>query len=368
MKELANGAVVAQYFMLDDHVDILLTTPDAVVEEQSPIKREELTRQIFAFRKTLSNPNQDPLAQSNALYQLLVQPIAADLRAAGAKTLMLSLDDTLRYLPFAALHDGKNYLIENLSIVMETEAVRDKLAQLPKDNWKVWGMGVTKGGADYPPLPNVALELNDITGSKGVLNGKIFLDKDFTESSLRDGLDQGYPIIHIASHFAFSPGSVDNSFLLLGDGSRLSLGQIKTQLNFSGVELLTLSACETALGDAGAEHHGVEVESLGALAQQAGAKAVLASLWPVADDSTALLMRELYKSHKEDHLTKGEALRHAQLALLRGTAHFDAATQAKRGLTRVDATQPVGNFKPDSRVPFAHPFYWAPFILMGNWL
>jgi CHAT domain-containing protein/tetratricopeptide (TPR) repeat protein len=368
LKELGRGAVVAQYFMLDDHVDILLTTPDAVVEQQSPIKREELTRQIFAFRNTLSSPDRDPLPQAKALYQLLVQPIAAELRAAGAKTLMLSLDDTLRYLPFAALHDGKSYLIENLSIVMETEAVRDKLAKQPKDNWTVWGMGVTKGGADYPALPNVAVELNDITGSKGILNGKIFLDKDFTESSLRDGLDQGYPIIHIASHFAFEPGSMDDSFLLLGDGSRLSLGQIKTKLNFGGVELLTLSACETALGDTGAEHRGVEVESLGALAQEAGAKAVLATLWPVADDSTALLMRDLYQAHKEYHLTKGEALRHAQLALLRGTAQSDAATKERRGLTREDATQPVGNFKADPRAPFAHPFYWAPFILMGNWL
>ncbi len=132
---------------------------------------------------------------------MLVGPIGDDLHQAGAKTLMLSLDDTLRYLPFAALHDGKRYLIESLSVVMVTEAVRDKLAQLPNAKWSVWGLGVTRGGEGYAPLPYVGAELNGITGQKGILTGKVMLDKQFDEGSLRDGLDQGYPIIHIASHF-----------------------------------------------------------------------------------------------------------------------------------------------------------------------
>ena len=185
---------------------------------------------------------------------------------------------------------------------------------------------------------------------------------------MRDGLDQSYPIIHIASHFQFTPGSLDDSFLLLGDGNRLSLGQIKTRLNFNSVELLTLSACETALGDDGVEHHGIEVEGLGAIAQQAGAKAVLATLWPVADGSTALLMRSLYQAHKHDHLDKAESLQRAQLALLRGTVRADAMVQAQRGLARMPAAAATAGFHPDPKAPYAHPFYWAPFILMGNWL
>ena len=368
LKEMGHDAVLAQYFILDDHVEILLTTPHAVVARQAPIKRQDLNEKIAAYRKTLSSPNQDPLPQAKALYQLLVGPIADDLHQAGAKTLMLSLDDTLRYLPFAALHDDKGYLIESMSVVMVTEAVRDKLAASPNAKWSVWGLGVTRGGDGYAPLPYVGAELNGITGDKGILVGKVMLDKQFNEGSLRDGLDQGYPIIHIASHFQFTPGSMDDSFLLLGDGSRMTLAQIKTRLNFNSVELLTLSACETALGDDSVAHHGVEVEGLGAIAQQAGAKAVLATLWPVADGSTALLMRALYQAHKNDHLDKADALRDAQLALLRGTAHSDAAGKAERGLTRVDGPPPaVGSFTPDPHAPFAHPFFWAPFILMGNW-
>ena len=127
---------------------------------------------------------------------------------------------------------------------------------------------------------------------------------------------------------------MDESFLLLGDGSRMTLAQIKTKLNFNSVELLTLSACETALGDDSASHHGVEVEGLGAIAQQAGAKAVLATLWPVADGSTAALMRAMYQAHKNDHADKADALRDAQLALLHGTVHADDTGKADRGLAR----------------------------------
>jgi CHAT domain-containing protein len=147
----------------------------------------------------------------------------------------------------------------------------------------------------------------------------------------------------------------------------MTLAQIKTKLNFNSVELLTLSACETALGDDSVAHHGVEVEGLGAIAQQAGAKAVLATLWPVADSSTALLMRVLYQAHKNDHVDKADALKEAQLALLRGTAHSDSTGKAERGLARVDGAAVAASFTADPRAPFAHPFFWAPFILMGNW-
>ena len=367
LKTMGHDAVLAQYFILDDHVEILLTTPYTVLARQAPITRRDLNEKIGAYRKTLSSPSEDPLPQAKTLYQLLVGPIAEDLHQAGAKTLMLSLDDTLRYLPFAALHDDKGYLIESMSVVMVTEAVRDKLAQLPNAKWSVWGLGVTRGGDGYSPLPYVGAELNGITGQKGILAGKVMLDKQFDEGSLRDGLDQGYPIIHIASHFQFTPGSMDDSFLLLGDGSRMTLAQIKRKLNFNSVELLTLSACETALGDESVAHHGVEVEGLGAIAQQAGAKAVLATLWAVADGSTALLMRALYQAHKSDHLDKADALRSAQLSVLRGTVHADSAGKAARGLTRVDSAPAVGTYTADPRAPFAHPFFWAPFILMGNW-
>jgi CHAT domain-containing protein len=368
LKEMGHDAVLAQYFILDDKVQILLTTPSAVVAREVPIKRSALNEQIMRYRQTLSSPAQDPIPQADALYSLLIGPIAGDLRQAAAKVLMLSLDDTLRYLPFAALHGDSGYLIENFSIAIVNEAVRDKLANPPGAKWSVWALGVTKAHPGAEPLPWAGIELNDIAGPKGILNGKVMLDSAFSEAALRDGLDQAYPIIHVASHFRFAPGSMDESVLLLGDGSLMTLAQIKNNLNFNGVELLTLSACETAVGDDGVAHHGIEVEGLGAIAQQAGAKAVLATLWSVADSSTALLMRTLYAAHRDDHVTKAEALRYSQLALLHGSVRADPAQQGTRGLKRIATPATGGSFKADPNAPFAHPYFWAPFILMGNWL
>ena len=368
LKDMGHDAAVAQYIILEDKVAILLTTPDGAGVRDSKIKRQDLNELIRNFRKILSNPNQDPRPQAQALYQLLMAPIAEDLKQAGTKTLMLDLDDVLRYVPFAALYDGKSYLIENLSLVMVTEAVRDKLGKIPTKDWTVWGLGITRAGPDYDALPYADVELNGITGQHGILEGKVLLDKAFTEDSLRNGLERSYPVIHIASHFLFTSGSMDDSFLLLGDGSHMTLANIKTKLDFNQVELLSLSACETAVGDDSTSNHGAEVEGLGAIAQQGGAKAVLASLWPVADASTAALMRALYQAHKVDHKDKADALQQAQLALLRGTAVVDEDSKAQRGLTRHGSTAADSNFKADPGAPFAHPYYWAPFILMGNWL
>jgi CHAT domain-containing protein len=368
LKKMGHGAVVLQYYIMDDNVKILMTTPDIAIARESKIARADLNAQILNFRKTLGNPSQDPTPQAQALYKILIAPVADDLHQAGAKTLMLSLDDTLRYVPFAALHDGKNYLVENFSVVMMTEAVRDKISDTPVANWTVWGLGVTKGGDGYDELPNVGLELNSITGQRGILSGQVLLDKSFTESALRAGIAQAYPIIHIASHFQFTPGSMEDSFLLLGDGSHMSLADIKTKLNFNGVEMLTLSACQTAVGDDSSSHHGVEVEGLGAIAQQSGAKSVLATLWPVADGSTALLMSTLYKEHKDVHLDKADSLRQAQLVLLKGSAKADPNAKSVRGLGRVSVAQGPATFTTDPARPYAHPYYWAPFILMGNWL
>ena len=147
---------------------------------------------------------------------------------------------------------------------------------------------------------------------------------------------RNFPLMHVASHFRFSPGTEVNSFLLLGDGEHLTLGDIRTQnYRFDNVDLLTLSACDTGLGG-GRDEQGKEIEGFGVIAQQQGAKAVLATLWPVVDESTATLMADMYRRRQSDSLTKIEALRQSQLALM-------------------------------LRTKYSHPYYWAPFILMGNW-
>jgi CHAT domain-containing protein len=203
----------------------------------------------------------------------------------------------------------------------------------------------------------------------GVLPGDIYLDKDFTQARFHDVLDRAYPVIHIASHFQFIPGTESQSFLLLGDGKELTLAELRTGgWKFGSVDMMTLSACNTALGGDRSEN-GNEIEGFGALAQRQGAKGVLATLWPVADQSTAMLMQSLYRLRQEKGLTKADALREAQLMLISGKHAHPIALGimpivSSAGTGAVDAP----TYKLEPAKPYAHPFYWAPFILMGNWL
>jgi CHAT domain-containing protein len=179
---------------------------------------------------------------------------------------------------------------------------------------------------------------------------------------------KGYPVVHIASHFRFQPGNEMQSYLLLGDGGHLSLAELKTSANlFGGVQLLTLSACDTGMGD------GTEVEGFGALAERQGAEAVIASLWPVADSSTKVLMQEFYRIRESSPgKTKLEALREAQLELLGRSAKQTQRAEPVRALIHEHAEGKLAvgapRFRVDPRAPYAHPYYWAPFFLMGNWL
>jgi CHAT domain-containing protein len=207
--------------------------------------------------------------------------------------------------------------------------------------------------------------------AQGVVPGTLQLDEAFTVQTLQETLYRGYPLVHIASHFQLQPGDDTASFLLLGDGQHLPLAELKTWPQpFQGVDLLTLSACNTAVG--GAE--GKEVESFAVLAQRQGAKAVLATLWPVADASTTTLMHLFYWLREtQPGLPKVEALRQAQLALLRGTGPPGAGTKdtpqhlMQGPDTSGNSHRPLPPVVLDGQAPYAHPFYWAPFLLIGNW-
>ena len=196
--------------------------------------------------------------------------------------------------------------------------------------------------------------------SRGVLEGKIYLNSDFTWKAMKKGLEEGYPLVHIASHFNMAPGNDTMSFLLLGDGGHLTMDEVRrSQDLFKDVDLLTLSACNTAMGNIG--ENGREVECFGVLAQQQGAKAIVATLWPVADESTSWLMREFYRK-RTGGMPKAEALRQAQVGLLKGDIKADRQKQPRRG-----GSTELERYEYDPDAPFAHPFFWAPYILIGNW-
>jgi CHAT domain-containing protein/Tfp pilus assembly protein PilF len=346
LRELPAGTVAIYTLVGEDKFRAILRTPDTQKAYEYPIKAADLNRRVLAFRQAVKDPHLDPRPLAQDLYKIIVGPMAEDLRQAQAQTLMWSLDGVLRYLPLAALYDGKRYLIERYRVSVITLAGNARLTDKPDRVWKGAGFGVTKAYEGLPPLPLVSAELSGIIATKpgdaGVLAGEIKLNGAFTQQALRDTLRKGYAVVHIASHFKFQAGNEMQSYLLLGDGGHLSLAELKASANlFAGVRLLTLSACNTGMGD------GTEVEGFGALAQRQGAQAVIASLWPVADSSTKVLMQKFYRIREASPgKTKLEALREAQLALL--------GTSVKR---------PAG-----AESPYAHPYYWASFFLMGNWL
>ena len=371
---LGHGAVLLQYLVTDKRIHIILATPQSLLSRSVEISSKELHRKIAEFRRVLENPALDPRPLSRSLYELLIAPVAEDLKQANAQTLMLSLDGSLRYLPLGVLYDGKSYLAERYPLVMYTEVAKDKLREKPEALWKVAGFGITDKIGEFPPLPSVRQELEGIVRmdsrkmSGGVLPGNIYLNKDFTQVRLKDVLDRDYSVLHIASHFKFIPGTVTQSFLLLGDGGQLSLEKLRTDgWKFGSVDMMTLSACETALGG-GEDENGREIEGFGALVQRQGAKSVLATLWKVADKSTAVLMESLYRLRQERGLNKADALREAQLVLISGKHPRQpiAVQKEEDGKPLNIANAPP--YIPDPAKPYAHPYFWAPFILMGNWL
>lgn len=375
LKALGNGAVVVHYLVADDKLVIILTTPETQVAREAAVSSTALNRMIADARRDLLCPLNDPRPALKKLYEAVFSPISHDLEQARAETLLLSLDGALRYIPFYCLYDGDKYLIERYTAVVFTPASRDKLRIPPTASWKIAGFGVAgKVNEKFTALPSVRYELNGIIRKegdeeKGILPGTVQIDRDFTLEAMRNALESDFPVIHIASHFVFNPTDKE-SFLLLGDGSELTLDKIKHQgFRFDDVDLLTLSACETGLGST--EANGREIEGFGTMAQRNGAKGVIATLWSVADRSTGLLMRRMYEIHMKNGVNKAEALRQAQLELLRGEeAKFSRADEIpdERGMRERYCARRSGPPFENPTAPYAHPFFWAPFILMGNYL
>ena len=344
---LGHGAVTLHYVMGETKLRMILTTPTIQIARESAISSKELNHKVQEFHALLSDPKSNPLPLAQELYKLLIGPIVEDLKQSQSQTLMVSLDGAMRYIPLAALHDGNHYVIEDYRIANYTEAAKDKLKDIPQIQWRVAGLGLTRKVEGFYALPSVKQEIEGIVkaGNRGVLPGEAHFDFDFTANQLRDALDKSYPVLHIASHFVFKPGNESNSFLLLGDGKQLTLRDLKDDdFRFRDVDLITLSACETAVGG-GNDANGLEIEGFGALAQKQGAKSVIATLWSVADKSTGILMQNLYRIREQTKgITKVESLREAQLGFINGLV------------------------KSPPEYSYTHPFFWAPFILMGNWL
>ncbi len=347
--ELGKGTALLQFLAVQQQVRMILTTEHQQITQKIKLSRSQLNRQLLEFHALLQDPTQDPLPVAQSLYQALLAPLEASLQAAQIQVLMLAPDGPLHYIPLSALHDGEQYVAQRYALVRYTAAAQHTLLEKPHPQWQAVGLGLSLAIEGFSPLPSVERELNGIikgkaSDSSGILQGRVLLNEDFNQANLQAALLQKWPVLHIASHFVFEPGTEQASFLLLGNGDRLSLAQVRANYRFDHLDLLTLSACDTAVGATG----GQEIEGFGALAQHQGAKGVLATLWPVNDDSTGLFMQQFYQHRVTHNLTKAAAVQAAQAA-------FIQAAQANT------AGQALPYF-------YQHPYYWAAFILLGNWL
>jgi CHAT domain-containing protein/tetratricopeptide (TPR) repeat protein len=375
VEDLGAGTVAVYTLVLDDKCVLMVITPATRVAREMPVSKSELHRKVFAFQSALSGheSDEDIRTKGQELYKILVAPIEEDLKGAQAKTIVWSLDDVLRYVPMAALYDGKQYLVERYASVVITTASIGNLKDQPHvSNWRGVAMGVSKDYDGLGVLKAVPDELDSVVrsdatvGSHGPVTGTILLDDSFTEKSMESALEKHPPLVHIASHYVYEPGNDNNSYLLLGgkdtggQGFRLTLADLRDdqRLDFKGIELLTLSGCETALGGS-KDSDGREIDALGVTAQKKGAKAVVATLWQVDDTSVGLLMANFYKLWiTTTGITKVEALQQAQLAILHGTAGSSGAPESSSANASKQQSE---------NSQYANPYYWAPFILIGNW-
>jgi CHAT domain-containing protein/Tfp pilus assembly protein PilF len=368
---------ILHFLAYKGQISVIVTTPTSQTVIQSPtFDEKEFNKMIYDYRDgieklaQLSNNSTssstaaskiDALSRQkrdieNKLYNLIFQPVHQYLKQYGAVNLLVSLDGVLRYIPLGTLFDGQHYLVQQCRIVRFNPSSLKYIDEKPVIGNKILGMGASKGGKGFKPLPHAGQEIRAIVhdrekGCTGLINGNALIDNYFTKETMINRLKTAsYPLVHIASHFKFSPGNETNNQLLLGDGTTMSLSDIRKEGKiFHGVNLLVLSACQTGMGE-----NGEEIDGFGRLARQCGADSVIASLWSVDDESTKELMVKFYRLLKEGKISsKIEALRLAQLEL--------AGLEDLINKSKADAPAASAGKK-----DYSNPYYWAPFIMMGN--
>ena len=350
-----------------DFLRLLLITPDGqfVIKQIRGANRERLTQRIEEFEKALVRfENQEDgdrrkkmffeyLPSARILYQWLFKPLDPVLEAEKIDTLLLCTGPNLRSLPFAALHDGEKFVIEKYQIARIPAFNLTDITYEADSEKDILAMGASEFSED-DPLAGVEVELNTIVPK--LWSGRKIMNQQFTIKNFQQAHQQGnFDVIHIASHAKFNAGSPEDSYIQFSD-RKLTLEEFADLgLELPPVDLLVLSACETALGNESAEF------GFAGLAMQAGVKSALASLWSVGDVGTVMLMSEFYSQLKFTTI-KAEALRKAQMKMLQRKVFVEGTTI--RGLA-VEVNLPDTMSQTEPR-DFSHPCYWAGFTIIGS--
>ncbi|TAF11265.1 MAG: CHAT domain-containing protein [Nostocales cyanobacterium] len=340
---------------------IVVTGTGSPIRKRIPdITKAEVLKVAREFRDQISGPQfrtrKSYLQPAQKLYSWIIKPIEADLQRQEIKNLVFLPDVGLRSTPIAALHDGKEFLVEKYSIgLMPSLSLTNTLYTDIKQS-QVLAMGVSLSTQGQEPLPAVPVELTTLVNK--LWSGKLLLNQQATLENLKSlRRQQPFGIIHLATHADFLSGSVDNSYIQLWE-NKLRLNQIRELgLNNPQVEMLVLSACRSALGNKEAEI------GFAGLAVLAGVKTSVASLWAVGDTGTAALMTKFYESLKTAPI-RAEALRQAQVAMAKGQIYLKNGKL--QGLEEVGGLVLPAQSVPQSDESLSHPYYWAAFTMVGN--
>ncbi len=331
------ATAVVYPIVLSDRLEVIIKLPGQpnLLHYATAIAQSEVERTIDVLRRDLlrSFTLREVQSQSQKLYDWMLKPAREALTANRVETLVFVLDGSLRNIPMATLYDGQQYLLQQYSIALAPGLQLVDPKPLERRQLRALLAGLSEARDGFTPLKFVNDEVNQIAAA---LPGEALLNQQFTERAFQQRLETApFSIVHIATHGQFS--SDPNQTFILAWDNRINVNELNRLLRTRGedrpeaVELLVLSACQTATGDRRA------ALGLAGVAVRAGARSTLASLWNLDDETTAFVMNQFYRQLLTGDVTKSEALRRAQLALLNQSS-------------------------------YRHPRYWAPYVLLGNWL
>jgi CHAT domain-containing protein len=336
LNQIPNGTVLLYPFILGDRLEIILFAPNNLpIRRNVKIPQDQLETIISDFRVgLLDDSSLDFKEPSIQLYDLLIKPIETELAQFNAKTILYAPDGQLRYIPIAALYDGKQLLVEKYQISNLIAYTLSDFTPQPQNtpNILAGAFGGKAGEKKFgqTALPATVKEVQAIANSFN--NSVTLIEEQFSRQAIESKF-KNHNILHLATHAEFNTGAPDNSFIIFGNGDKIRLNEI-TDWQIPNIDLIVLSACQTGAGKLGS---GVEILGFGYQVQKAGAKQAIASLWKVDDAGTQALMEAFYGELKKGNVTVAEALRRSQVALIKSPN-------------------------------FNHPNYWSAFFAIGNGL
>ncbi|MFH0342939.1 MAG: CHAT domain-containing protein [Chromatiales bacterium] len=334
-KLIGPGTAMLYSIVFPERIVLLLSLGQGQIKQfEAPVATAKLNETLLAFRKQLTGAgNPRRLRQYGLiLYEWLISPIVSELEAHSVHTLVISPDDALRTVPFAALYDGREFLISRYAIVVTPGLTLMEPETFARGPHQALLAGLSEGVQGFGPLPNVSDEIKSVAS---LYEGTQLMNESFVKPRIQTEIQRRpYGVIAFATHARIA-SDPRRSYLLTYE-DRITLDELDrfvrtSQFRDQPVELMVLSACETAEGDERA------ALGLAGVALKAGARSVMASLWAVSDVSTSRLVGLFFENLQSSRLNKAQALQRAQQQLL-------------------------------AESEYKHPFYWAPFVLIGNWL